>query len=182
MRSWHRYRRPSKKSLVASDDRWAGVNFLFNSVDVPRGYPTETGEPEQYDYYAKIDRMSAQIDDIESLPSRAAVQLALWCDMAHDVLTTLASDGIDAMVVRPSIAALRMSSYAESVEVVTGGDKDGRLAILHRLVAAHPTRRKLQPVIRVADASAIEEPRTIQLDLKMLKEITDNLSAVALSL
>ncbi|KAA1014866.1 hypothetical protein FVF58_02760 [Paraburkholderia panacisoli] len=169
-----------EKELVASDDRWAGVNFLFNSVDAPRGYPTEMSEPKQYDYYAKADRLSAQVDDIESLPSRAAIQLALWCDMAHDVLTTLASYGIDAKVVRPPIAALRISAYAAFVEVVTAGDKDERLAILHRLVVAHPTRGKLQPAIRVADAAAINEPRTVLLDLKMLKEITDNISAVAL--
>ncbi|OAJ62800.1 hypothetical protein A6V36_20770 [Paraburkholderia ginsengiterrae] len=168
-----------EKELVASDDRFSGLTFLFNSVDAPRGYPTEMGEPKQYDYYAKADRLSAQVDDIESLPSRAAVQLALWCDMAYDVLTTLASDGIDAMVVRPPIAALRMSLYAASVEVVTTGDKDERLAILHRLVAAHPTRGKLQPVIRVADVAAIDGPRTVLLDMKMLKEITDNIAAVA---
>jgi hypothetical protein len=169
-----------ERELGASDDRWSGLNFLFNSVDTPRGYPTEMSEPKQFDYYSKVDRLSAQIEDIESLPSRAAVQLALWCDMAHNVLTTLASDGIDAKVVRPPIAALRISTCAAFVEIVTAGNKDERLAILHRLVAAHPTRSKLQPAIRVADAAAIKEHRTILLDLKMLKEITDNIAAVAL--
>ncbi|REG59374.1 hypothetical protein B0G80_2123 [Paraburkholderia sp. BL6669N2] len=169
-----------ERDLVASDDRWPNITFLFSSVDAPRGYPTEMSEPTQYDYYSKADRLSAQIDEVESLPFRAATQLALWCDRAHDVLATLASDQIEAMVVRPPIAALRIAACAAFVEVVVVGDKAARLAILHRLVAAHPPTGKLQPAIRVLDAAALNDTQPVLLDLKKLKEITDNISAAAL--
>lgn len=169
-----------ERELVATDDRWANINFLFSLVDAPRGYPTGISEPTPYDYYSIADRLSTQIDEVESLPFRAANQLALWCDRAHDVLATLASDQIEAVVVRPPIAALRVAAWAAFVEVVVVGDKAARLAILHRLVAAHPTTGKLQPAIRVLDVAALKDTQPVLLDLKKLKAITDNISAAVL--
>ncbi|WP_368623611.1 hypothetical protein [Paraburkholderia sp. BR13444] len=169
----------TEKELFASDDRLSGVN-LSDLVEAPHRYPMETTQQKQYDYYSKVDSLSARIDDIESLPSHATRQLVLWCDLAHDVLNTLASAGIDAKVARPPIAALRIASCTAFVEVVMARDLDERTAILHHLIAAHPARGELQPAICVVDAAAVHESRILLLDLKMLKEVTGSISAAAL--